>query len=142
MDKSIPIKNTRIGVYGVCLNVNQILTVRQIRGPYKDKYDLPGGGLEFGESTEQALQREFAEEVCMKFHLMEPLVNLTVVLDIPATAVQGPYIFYQIGMIYRVHDLEVIPNHSKPDLPFQWVKISELKKETCSPFLWKTLQQL
>lgn len=40
----------------------RLLTVRQRGGPFKDAWLLPGGGLETGESAEDAVRREVREE--------------------------------------------------------------------------------
>lgn len=52
------------GVYGIHLNAhNQVLLILKARGPYKGMYDLPGGGIEAGETKEKALKREYEEEI-------------------------------------------------------------------------------
>ena len=51
------------GVYGICIKDDQVLVIKKGRGPYKGLYDLPGGRIEFGEKAEEALRREFEEEV-------------------------------------------------------------------------------
>jgi 8-oxo-dGTP pyrophosphatase MutT (NUDIX family) len=40
----------------------RVLLVRQRGGPFKDAWLLPGGGLEAGESFEDAMRREVREE--------------------------------------------------------------------------------
>lgn len=55
-----------IGVYGIILNEGKILLIKKARGPYKGTYDLPGGGIEHGESFENTLEREFLEETGLK----------------------------------------------------------------------------
>lgn len=55
-------KNIRVGVYGLLLRDNKILMIKKSRGPYKGKFDLPGGKIEDNESMEEALKREFIEE--------------------------------------------------------------------------------
>lgn len=55
-------KKIYIGVYGIILNEGKILLIKKARGPYKGMYDLPGGGVEYGESFEKTLEREFLEE--------------------------------------------------------------------------------
>ncbi|MCE9517513.1 NUDIX domain-containing protein, partial [Candidatus Nomurabacteria bacterium] len=52
----------RIGVYGIFFNQGKILLIKKSRGPYKGKYDLPGGGIEYSEKIEDALKREIYEE--------------------------------------------------------------------------------
>lgn len=32
-----------LGVYGVCIKDNRVLSIKKTRGPYKNRYDLPGG---------------------------------------------------------------------------------------------------
>jgi len=45
-------KRIYIGVYGIIINEGKILFIKKSRGPYKGMYDLPGGGVEYGESFE------------------------------------------------------------------------------------------
>lgn len=59
-------KKIYIGVYGIISNEGKILLIKKARGPYKEMYDLPGGGVEYGESFEETLKREFLEETGLK----------------------------------------------------------------------------
>lgn len=52
----------RIRVAGILLKNDKILLVRHEKNG-KSYWLLPGGGIEFGESAEEALIREFQEEV-------------------------------------------------------------------------------
>ncbi len=49
----------RKSAYGIFIKNNKILAVKPT---WTDKWDLPGGKIEIGESTEEGLLREFAEE--------------------------------------------------------------------------------
>lgn len=129
-------KITRIGVYGVVTDEGKILAVRQQRGPYAGKLDFPGGGIEFGESAEQAMRREFAEEVAMEFDSLQLVDNLTVIVDVPSTPSNEPYLFYQIGMIYRVNGCRLIKDEKLGDLQHVWVDLMALSEEECSKLLW------
>lgn len=62
-------KNIRIGIYGILIKNNHLLMIKKSRGPYKGKYDLPGGKIEENESLEQALEREFIEETGLKVEI-------------------------------------------------------------------------
>jgi 8-oxo-dGTP pyrophosphatase MutT (NUDIX family) len=78
-----------------------LLVVRQKRGPYAGKLDFPGGGIEFGESAELALRREFSEEVAMEFDSLQLIDNLTATVDVLSTSSNEPweeirYFFLQI----------------------------------------------
>lgn len=130
-------KITRIGVYGVAKDNGKILTVRQQRGPYAGKLDFPGGGIEFGESAEQAMRREFAEEVAMEFDSVELIDNLTAIVDVPNTPFNEPYLFYQIGMIYQVNGCGLIKDKKQGDLQHIWIDLTALSEGGCSKLLWK-----
>lgn len=60
----------RISVYGVTINKDAVLLV-----PQWDGYDIPGGGVELGETTEEALKREVHEEtgLVVKPHMQHVL---------------------------------------------------------------------
>ena len=51
-----------VGAYGIVIRDGAVLLIRKARGPYKGMFDLPGGGIEFGEKAEDAVRREFLEE--------------------------------------------------------------------------------
>lgn len=56
------VTKTHFGIYGIVHRDNQILLIKKARGPYTGMYDLPGGSPEKGETEEQTLRREIAEE--------------------------------------------------------------------------------
>ncbi len=130
-------KVTRIGVYGVVKDNGKILTVQQQRGPYAGKLDFPGGGIEFGESAEQAMRREFSEEVAMEFDSLQLINNLTVTVDVPMTLSNEPYLFHQIGMIYRVNGCRLLIGEKLGDLQHIWIDLMTLSEGKCSKLLWK-----
>ena len=50
------------GVYGVCLQDGKLLCIEKTRGPYQQRFDLPGGSQELGEGLTETLKREVLEE--------------------------------------------------------------------------------
>ncbi len=54
-------------------NYSEILMERRARSPFKSFYALPGGHVEYGETVEQAAQRELEEEVSLKCKLKQIL---------------------------------------------------------------------
>ena len=56
-------EHTHLGVYGLLIKDEKILLVKKSGGPYDGKLDLPGGSFRFGEAPDEALKREFLEEV-------------------------------------------------------------------------------
>jgi ADP-ribose pyrophosphatase YjhB (NUDIX family)/predicted GNAT family acetyltransferase len=132
-----PKKITRTGVYGVVMDEGKILAIRQNRGPYAAKLDFPGGGIKFGESAEQALRREFSEEVAMEFDSLKLIDNLTATIDVLKTPSNELYSFHQIGMIYRVNGCRLIKDEKQRDLEHIWTDLMGLSEGECSKLLWK-----
>ena len=56
-------KSKHVGSYGVIINNGKVLLIRKARGAYKGKLDLPGGGIDYGETPIETLKREILEEV-------------------------------------------------------------------------------
>lgn len=135
-------KMTRIGVYGVAQEEGKTLLIVQQRGPYRGKFDFPGGGIEFGESPEEGLRREFSEEVACGFTHSKLLTNLTAIIEVPRIGEKEPYTFYQMGMIYQVQGLHPLIEVDKEDLESRWEVLSHLTQNQCSPLLWKFIESL
>jgi len=55
-------KSPSLAVDGVIIKDNQILLIKRKNDPYKDKWAIPGGFVEYGEKTEDAVLREIKEE--------------------------------------------------------------------------------
>ena len=59
----------RPAVYGVLIENNKLLFIKP---NWDDKYCLPGGSMELGETTSQSLEREFIEETGYKIKIKNP----------------------------------------------------------------------
>jgi 8-oxo-dGTP diphosphatase len=127
---------TRFGVYGVAIQNGSILLASKKSGCYKGLLDLPGGGIEFGESPEDTLRREFREEVAMVFMTMHLIDNYSHVRDV--LHVEDPFTFHHLGMIYRVESLQTIESLI-PEEQFAWYTINELQPEHLTPFASQAL---
>ncbi len=134
-------KITRVGVYAFVAKDRDLLLVQQKKGPYAGKFDFPGGGIEFGESLEQALRRELAEEISFEFDSFHLIDNLTTTIAVPETTSTEPYTFFQIGLIYGIEGFR--PMKEQPTREFDpiWVDPKTLSAEQCSNFLWQFLQK-
>jgi 8-oxo-dGTP pyrophosphatase MutT (NUDIX family) len=130
-------KKTYIGVYGLAIDHQRVLLTLKAKGPYVGLWDLIGGGLEFGESIEEALRREFKEEVAMQFDEMHWLQNQTYTIQVENTG----QTFYHIGLIYRINNLKVIENQEAED-EFFWADLNQLSKEKLTPFAYQALKTL
>lgn len=56
----------------------RVLLVRQIAGPYAGAWLLPGGGVDEGETTEDALRREMREETGCEIDAVEHIASYEV----------------------------------------------------------------
>ncbi len=59
-------RNPALAVDAVVIKNGRILLVRRKNEPYKGKLALPGGFVEYGERTEDAVLRELREETVME----------------------------------------------------------------------------
>ena len=95
-------KSKHVGCYGVVYNDNgEVLLIKKARGAYKGQFDLPGGGIEYGESADETLKREFEEETGLrinKFKLKQIITNY-VVWDLDETHQED---LQHIAIIYDV----------------------------------------
>lgn len=125
----------RTGVYGVAILGSKILVIQQKQGVHKGKFDLPGGGIEPGETIDTALRREFMEEVGMSFVSMTHICNLTAITEDPYKSMH----LHQIGLIYEVETLCKIDD-LVPELEYRWIGMDECKKLELTPFLQNVLK--
>ena len=54
-------KKPSIAVDGILIKNNKILLIKRKNEPFKGKWALPGGFVEYGERVEEAVSREFEE---------------------------------------------------------------------------------
>lgn len=62
---SILPERPQLAASAVIFREGKILLVRRAREPGRGRYSLPGGRVEWGETLEQAVHREVAEETCI-----------------------------------------------------------------------------
>jgi mutator protein MutT len=127
-DKSSNIRQASwYGAYAIIWEDQKILLTLKKSGPYKSCWGLPGGGIEFGETPEEALKRELLEEVALSADHLE-LWNVTT-----AQSLTKDYRFYHIGIIYRA--LKVTPRLDRvPEDEMRWESPVNLKFEELTPF--------
>lgn len=94
-------QHTHWGVYALAMYDDQVIRIHKGRGPYRGKWDLPGGRIEFGESPRETLERELMEETGLK-------VEGATLLDVVPTRFShklpdgSEEDLHHLGVLYRV----------------------------------------
>ena len=117
-----------ITVDGVLFKDSEILLIKRKNPPFKDMWALPGGFVEYGETTEDAAIREVEEETGLQCSISQ----LLGVYSNPSRDPRG----HTISIVYIVKREKGIvsggddaaeaafhPLHSLPDLSFDHYKI-------------------
>lgn len=92
-------KKTRISAYGLLAQENKILLCRLSPRVMKSAgcWTLPGGGLDFGEKPEDAVEREMLEETGLTVR-----TGKLVAVDSLSDEVNGTH-FHSIRILYEAH---------------------------------------
>jgi 8-oxo-dGTP diphosphatase len=64
-------KNPKLTVDGILIINDKILLIKRKNDPYKNMWALPGGYVEYKETTENAIIREFFEETGLEVKIKE-----------------------------------------------------------------------
>ena len=138
------IVKTHVGAYGIMIKDNKIALVRKARGGYKEKLDLPGGGIEHTEQPFETLKREIREEAGIG------TTNYKL-LDVVATNIKWemePDLWedlHHIGILYTVETNESSLKSDADGLDSDganWYNLNELNKTELSPFTIMALEKL
>ncbi|MCI0449351.1 MAG: NUDIX domain-containing protein [Chlorobi bacterium] len=89
------IELSRFGVYAYLKYKRKIILIKKVRGPYKGRWDLPGGKIDFGETPEEALAREVLEETGLK------LKSLALTNAIGYNKETSKETLHHVGIIYN-----------------------------------------
>lgn len=129
------------GVYGICVHNGKLFVINKNGGPYTNRFDLPGGSLEDGESLSQATKREYLEETGFEIGIEE---NLGVVdFKLPwlwreFTDVHHIAVFYSVRKIGG--ELSIPEQYDGQDsLGALWVSEKEVSLDNASPLVFKSI---
>jgi 8-oxo-dGTP diphosphatase len=87
-------KNPKITVDGIIKNNKEILLIKRKNNPFKNRWALPGGFIEYNEKTEDAIIREIVEET----GLITEIINLIGVYSDPKRDPRG----HTISIVYEL----------------------------------------
>ena len=133
-----------IEVYGVYIKDNKLLGIRKERGPYKNRFDLPGRSQKEYESLTETLVREFQEETgyqigdysnCRAYDVFVGEINRTV---------HHIMVFYDVDVNLNEQDavLEKLEDELNDSSGLYWIDLKELDISNASPLILKLKQEL
>ncbi|WP_249305868.1 NUDIX hydrolase [Lederbergia citrea] len=132
------------GVYGIYVDDDRLLVINKNGGPYINRFDLPGGSLEDGETLTEAMKREFLEETGLEIEIKE---NIGVIdFKLPwlwreFTDVHHIAVYYSVKKIGG--EISVPEQFDGQDsLGALWVSEKDVTLDNASPLVLKAIEWL
>ena len=133
-----------IGIYGICIRYNKLLCIKKGRGPYKNRFDLPGGSQKESEGLTETLVREFREETGYE---IEDYVNCRAYdafVEESNRTVRHIMVFYDVDINLEQQDAisEKLEDELNDSSGIYWIDLEELDIKNSSPLILKLKQEL
>ena len=114
-------KKLYLALKAVIVKDEKILILRRTKKEncFREMWDIPGGGINFGETPEEALKREVKEETNLEVEVIKPLRVWTFFKD-ENTQVVGVTMFCR----YKSGDIRLSEEHEE----FKWIRPEEIEK--------------
>jgi mutator protein MutT len=113
-----------VGVGAVIVHEGKILLEKRKNAPGKGKWSIPGGLVELGESTEQAVIREVKEEAGLDVE--EP--RLVDVVDDVSLDEKGAVKYHFVIVDYVINVMRGVPKAASDADELEWVPFSEVEE--------------
>ena len=111
-------KSPKLTVDGILFTDQSILLIRRKNPPFKDSWALPGGFVEYGETTEDAVKREFFEETGLQVDIIE----LVGVYSDPSRDPRG----HTISIVYLLKKMSGMPKGGDDACDAKFFEVSNL----------------
>lgn len=118
-------QKVRVRVCGVCFHQNKILLVKQISLPHVSYLWIPpGGGVEYGETLQEALKREFSEETTLEVEVGD-LLFVQQFIQAPLHAIE---FFFEVKVVKGEIKEAYYPENEPYLEEVRWFSSEELAK--------------
>jgi mutator protein MutT len=113
-----------VGVGAVVLDGERVLLIRRAHEPLKGQWSLPGGGVELGETLEQAVRREVEEETGLRVEA-GPIVE---VLDRIMSDAEGRVEHHFVLVDFVCRPLGGVLHHASDADAAEWVPLDSIER--------------
>ncbi len=138
--------STHFGVYGVSKKKNYLMCIKKNAGPYKNRFDIPGGSQEDFEGLTETLCREFLEETGYSINAYSnPRVYDAFIKEINSThTVHHIMVFYDVvADTTRIKSLpKVLADGLNDSDGVIWKKLEDLNEDNSSPLILKIKEEV
>ena len=133
-----------IGIYGICIRDNKLLCIKKERGPYKNRFDLPGGSRKENEGLTKTLVREFREETGYAIENYGNCRAYDVFVEETNRTVHHIMVFYDVNVNFEQQDVvsEKLEDELNDSSGIYWIDLEKLDITNSSPLILKLKQEL
>ena len=133
-----------IRVYGICIKDNKLLCIKKVRGPYKNRFDLPGGSQKESEGLTETLVREFQEETGCQIKGYGNCRAYDVFVEESNRTVHHIMVFYNVDINLEQQDTisEKLEDELNDSSGIYWIDFEELDINNSLPLILKFKQEL
>jgi MutT/NUDIX family protein len=133
-----------IGIYGICIIDNKLLCIKKERGPYKNRFDLPGGSQKENEGFTETLVREFKEETGYQIENYRNCRAYDIFVEDMDRMVHHIMVFYDVDINFEQKDavLEILDDELNDSSGTYWINLEKLDISNASPLILKLVQEL
>lgn len=133
-----------IGIYGICIRDNKLLCMKKERGPYKNRFDLPGGSQKENEGLTETLVREFREETGYAIENYGNCRVYDVFVEETNRTVHHIMVFYDVNVNFEQQDAisEKLEDELNDSSGIYWINLEKLDITNSSPLILKLKQEL